>query len=49
MVTYPPLERFPEVEDAAWGALHDALRGLSAEEAVARMQAAATAILEVHP
>ena len=22
MLTYPPLVRFPEVEDAAWGALY---------------------------
>ena len=27
MITYPPLVRFPEVEDAGWGAIHDALRG----------------------
>ena len=27
MITYPPLARFPEVEDAGWGALHRALRG----------------------
>jgi multiple sugar transport system substrate-binding protein len=46
MLTYPPLVRFPEVEDAGWGAIHDALRGeVDAEEAVARMQAAAEAIL----
>lgn len=46
MLTYPPLERFPEVEDAGWGAIHDALRGAcTAEEAAARMQASAEAIL----
>lgn len=46
MLTYPPLERFPEVEDAGWGALHDALRGrCTAAEAVGRMQSAAEAIL----
>lgn len=45
MLTYPPLERFPEVEDAGWGAVHDALRGLDAATAVARMQAAAESIL----
>jgi len=46
MLTYPPLIRFPEVEDAAWGALHDALEGaIDATEAVARMQAAAEATL----
>ncbi|HEX4822112.1 MAG TPA: extracellular solute-binding protein [Acidimicrobiales bacterium] len=42
MLTYPPLVRFPEVEDAGWGAIHDALTGdLTAEAAVVRMQAAA--------
>jgi multiple sugar transport system substrate-binding protein len=47
MLTYPPLVRFPEVEDAGWGAIHDALLGaLGPEEAVARMQAAAEAILD---
>jgi multiple sugar transport system substrate-binding protein len=46
MLTYPPLVRFPEVEDAAWGALHDALVGdLSASAAVDRMQATAEEIL----
>jgi ABC-type glycerol-3-phosphate transport system substrate-binding protein len=46
MLTYPPLVRFPEVEDAGWGAIHRALLGqLSPEEAVAQMQAAAEAIL----
>ena len=42
MLTYPPLVRFPEVEDAGWGAIHDALTGdIDADTAVARMQAAA--------
>lgn len=46
MLTYPPLERFPEVEDAGWGAIHDALRGrLDAATAVEQMQAAAEAVL----
>jgi multiple sugar transport system substrate-binding protein len=46
MLTYPPLVRFPEVEDAGWGAIHEALRGrLTPEQAVAQMQAAAEAIL----
>jgi multiple sugar transport system substrate-binding protein len=27
MITYPPLARFPEVEDAGWGAINAALRG----------------------
>lgn len=46
MLTYPPLARFPEVEDAGWGAIHDALRGeLSPEDAVAQMQRTAEAVL----
>jgi multiple sugar transport system substrate-binding protein len=46
MITYPPLVRFPEVEDAGWGAIHDALCGeLSAAEAVASMQHAAESAL----
>ena len=36
MITYPPLARFPEIEDAGWGAINAALRGtLDAKEAVA--------------
>ena len=27
MITYPPLVRFPEIEDAGWSAIRDALRG----------------------
>jgi multiple sugar transport system substrate-binding protein len=46
MLTYPPLVRFPQVEDAAWGALHQALVGqLSATAAVEQMQVAAEEIL----
>lgn len=46
MLTYPPLARFPEVEDAGWGAIHEALRGrLSASEAVAQMQHTAEDVL----
>lgn len=46
MLTYPPLVRFPEVEDAGWGAIHDALTGaIDAETAVVRMQAAAEEVL----
>ena len=42
MITYPPLARFPEVEDAGWGAIHDALRGATTPaEATKRIQAAA--------
>jgi multiple sugar transport system substrate-binding protein len=46
MITYPPLARFPEVEDAGWGAINRALRGLvTAREAVREMQGAAVAVL----
>lgn len=46
MMTYPPLARFPEIEDAGWEAIHLALRGeLSAQDAVARTQAAAEEVL----
>lgn len=46
MLTYPPLERFPAVEDAGWQAINDALRGRCAPDAVpARIQAIAEAVL----
>jgi ABC-type glycerol-3-phosphate transport system substrate-binding protein len=46
MVTYPPLPRFPEIEDAAWSSINGALRGeLTPAEAVGRMQASAEAAL----
>jgi multiple sugar transport system substrate-binding protein len=46
MITYPPLARFPEVEDAGWGALQRALRGeIDARAALAEMQAAAVSVL----
>jgi ABC-type glycerol-3-phosphate transport system substrate-binding protein len=46
MITYPPLVRFPEVEDAGWGAIHDALRGeLSPTAVVASIQHAAESAL----
>jgi len=46
MITYPSLVRFPEVEDAGWGAIHDALLGeLSPAEAVASIQHAAESAL----
>jgi ABC-type glycerol-3-phosphate transport system substrate-binding protein len=46
MITYPPLARFPEVEDAAWSAIQEALRGrLGPDEAVQQMQAAAEQVL----
>jgi multiple sugar transport system substrate-binding protein len=42
MITYPPLEHFPAVEDAGWQAINAALRGeLSARQAVHETQAAA--------
>lgn len=34
MITYPPLERFPEIEDAGWSAIRDALRGANSRNAV---------------
>ncbi len=50
MLTYPPLERFPEIEDAAWGAIHAALVGeIGAADAVERMQAAAEQALAEEP
>ena len=46
MITYPPLVRFPEIEDAGWGALHRALRGdIDSERALAAMQEAAARVL----
>jgi multiple sugar transport system substrate-binding protein len=46
MITYPPLTRFPEIEDAGWSAIRDALTGrCSPREATAAVQAAATAVL----
>lgn len=42
MITYPPLVRFPAVEDAGWAALNAALRGeLRPRQAVEAVQAAA--------
>jgi ABC-type glycerol-3-phosphate transport system substrate-binding protein len=46
MITYPPLTRFPEIEDAGWAALNAAIRGqLRPDEAVAQIQAAAEDVL----
>lgn len=46
MITYPPLERFPAVEDAGWQAINEALRGeRSPAEVPALIQAAADAVL----
>ena len=42
MITYPPLARFPEVEDAGWSAINGALRGrVTPHEAVDAIQVAA--------
>jgi len=46
MITYPPLGRFPAVEDAGWSALHRALRGeIDPAAALDQMQSAAAAAL----
>jgi hypothetical protein len=46
MITYPPFERFPEMEDAGWSAIRDALRGLHSPRAAAHaIQSAAERIL----
>ena len=46
MITYPPLVRFPAVEDAGWTALHRVLRGeLDPAGALDSMQSAAAAAL----
>jgi multiple sugar transport system substrate-binding protein len=46
MITYPPLERFPEIEDAGWSAIRDALRGRLSPGAAARaIQTAAEGVL----
>ncbi|HUP87353.1 MAG TPA: extracellular solute-binding protein [Acidimicrobiales bacterium] len=46
MLTYPPLERFPEVEDAGWQAINEALRGVRpADDVPALVQQAAEAAL----
>lgn len=46
MITYPPLDRFPAIEDAAWSAIQRALRGeLGPAAAVEAMQTAAERVL----
>jgi multiple sugar transport system substrate-binding protein len=46
MITYPPLKRFPEIEDAAWTAIQQALRGsIGPDAAVRSMQSAAEDVL----
>jgi hypothetical protein len=45
-LTYPPMERFFELEDAAWGSVHDMLAGnLTPSQTAAHMQRAAEEIL----
>jgi multiple sugar transport system substrate-binding protein len=46
MITYPPLAEFPEVEDAGWSALQQALLGkIDVETALAAMQREAERVL----
>jgi multiple sugar transport system substrate-binding protein len=46
MITYPPLPRFPEIEDAGWSAIRDALRGRHSPAVAARaIQSAAEQVL----
>jgi len=46
MITYPPLVRFPEVEDAGWGAINAAIRGETTPAgAAAEIQRAAESVL----
>ncbi|MEI8238340.1 MAG: hypothetical protein WCI22_02880, partial [Actinomycetota bacterium] len=46
MITYPPHPRFPEVEDAGWQAINDALRGeRSSRDAVQEIQRRAESAL----
>jgi multiple sugar transport system substrate-binding protein len=50
MITYPPLTRFPEIEDAGWAAIHAALRGeISAAAAAQRVQDVAEQVLGSAP
>jgi hypothetical protein len=47
LITYPPLARFPEIEDAGWSAIQHALLGrCSPGEAARAMQVAADRVLE---
>ena len=46
MITYPPLPRFPDIEDAAWTSINAALRGeITPADAVRRMQTSAEGAL----
>ena len=45
MITYPPFEHFPDIEDAGWRAINEALRHrISAHEAAAHIQRRAEAV-----
>jgi multiple sugar transport system substrate-binding protein len=47
MITYPAHPRFPDVEDAGWQAIHDALRGMrKAKSTVREIQRTAEAVLD---
>ena len=46
MITYPPHPRFPELEDAGWSAIRQAVRGeITARDALARVQEVADDVL----
>ncbi len=46
MITYPPLVRFPEIEDAGWSSIRDALTGRATPgDAAEAIQAAARTVL----
>jgi multiple sugar transport system substrate-binding protein len=46
MITYPPLARFPELEDAGWSAIRDALRGeCTPKQAAHAIQRAAAGVV----
>jgi multiple sugar transport system substrate-binding protein len=46
MITYPPLVRFPEIEDAGWSAIRDAITGrCTARDATVAIQDAARSVL----
>jgi multiple sugar transport system substrate-binding protein len=50
MLTYPPLVRFPEIEEAGWRTLQSALRGeVDTDAALAAMQGAAERVLAADP
>jgi hypothetical protein len=46
MITYPPLARFPEIEDAGWAAIRSAVQGTTSPlEAAHAIQVAAEGVL----